>query len=198
MKSDNPSSIKHLGIPSILKLLNAPLRLALRVCKWIALIATSIMCLVATVQVLSRVIPGMDPFSWTEEASIFLMVYATFAVLPIASYRNLHTILDMLLERMGAFKFPMQVIINLSCLVTSVAGVYYGIIFYNSGAGTMATTMDWFDRGWVYLSVPISFVLMSWVYLHHLFVLFLRRNLHRKGQTARLEVFDVAIHIEHI
>ena len=198
MKSEIPSSEAPLGVPTVLQLLNTPLRAALRACKWIALISTTLMCLVATTQVLSRVIPGMDPFSWTEEASIFLMVYMTFAVLPIASYRNLHTILDMFLERMGAFKFPIQVFINLCCLTTSVAGVYYGVIFYNAGAGTMATTLTWIDRGWVYLSIPISFFLMSWVYLHHLFAMFLRRNLDQNGQAARLENFDVAIHIEHI
>jgi TRAP-type C4-dicarboxylate transport system permease small subunit len=140
----------------------------------------------------------MDPFSWTEEASLFLMVYMTFAILPIASYRNLHTILDMLLDRLGAFKFPTQVFINLCCLITSLSCIYYGFIFYKAGAGTMATTLTWIDRGWVYLAIPISFILMSFVYLHHLFAMFLRRGMDQKGQTESLEIFDAAIHIEHL
>jgi TRAP-type C4-dicarboxylate transport system permease small subunit len=198
MKSGTPSYTENLSIPPILKLLNVPLRLALRACKWIALISVTLMSLVATTQVLSRMIPGMDPFSWTEEASLFLMVYMTFAVLPIASYRHLHTILDMLLDRMGAFKFPTQVFINLCCLITSLSCIYYGFIFYKAGSGTMATTLDWIDRGWVYLAIPTSFILMSLVYLHHLLAMFVRRGINNKGQTESLDVFDAAIHIEHL
>jgi TRAP-type C4-dicarboxylate transport system permease small subunit len=183
---------------TLIKTLNAPLGWAMRVCRWIALATISLMCVVALIQVASRVIPGIEPFSWTEEASLFLMVYMTFAVLPIASYRNLHTLLDMFLDRMGALKFPMQIFINLCCLLTSVACVYYGVIFYISGSGTMATTLPWLDRGWVYIAIPISFGLMAITYVQNTIVLLVRHGLQKRGQTERLHVFDAAIQVEHL
>lgn len=190
----NPYDHRRAVIP-LLRLLNSPLRVALRACKAIALVSVTLMCLVAVLQVVSRVIPGVEPFSWTEEASLFLMVYMTFAVLPIASYNNLHTLLDMLLDRLGPLKFPANVFITLCCLITSAACVYYGYLFYRSGAGMMATTLPWIDRGWVYLAVPTSFALMALVYVQHLLTLFLRMRLVRRGDEQQLRLFDAAIHI---
>lgn len=185
-------------ILGLAKALNAPLVWALKVCRWIALISITLMCLVAVVQVISRVIPGIEPFSWTEEASLFLMVYMTFAVLPIASYRNLHTLLDMFLDRMGALKFPMQVFINFCCLVTSASCVYYGTIFYISGAGTMATTLPWLDRGWIYISIPVSFALMAVIYFQNTLVLLIRHSLQKRGKPEHLHVFDSALKVDHL
>jgi TRAP-type C4-dicarboxylate transport system permease small subunit len=197
----NPMKTGELGqgiAVRLVLLMAAPLHLALRICRWVALVMISLMCIVALVQVLSRVLPGIEPFSWTEEASLFLMVYMTFAVLPIASYRNLHTLLDMFLDRMGKLKFPMQVLINLLCLITSLACVYYGFIFYNSGSGTMATTLPWLDRGWVYLAIPISFGLMAVVYVQNTLVLFIRRSLDKRGDGGQVRLFDAAIHVQHL
>jgi TRAP-type C4-dicarboxylate transport system permease small subunit len=182
----------------ILKLINRFIRITLKGCKAVALITITGMCLVAVLQVASRVLPGLDPFSWTEEASLFLMVFMTFAVLPIASYRNLHTLLDMLLERLGALKFPTEVFITLLCLATSVACTWFGWLFYKSGAGTMATTLNWVDRGWVYFAIPLSFALMATVYLQHLITMFVRKRLVKRGDDQNLRLFDAAIRIDHL
>ncbi len=183
---------------ALLKLINAFIRFALKACKLIALVTITGMCIVAVLQVASRVLPGMDPYSWTEEASLFLMVFMTFAVLPIASYRNLHTLLDMLLERMGALKYPTELFITVLCMLTSAACVYYGWLFFKSGSGTMATTLPWIDRGWIYVAIPVSFALMAIVYLQHLIGSVMRKAILRRGDEHRLALFDAAIRIDHL
>ena len=59
--------------------------------KWLCISLTSVMACVVILQVITRYIPGINPPSWTEELSRYLMIYSAFlgASTGIKNWKNI-------------------------------------------------------------------------------------------------------------
>ena len=102
-----------------------------------------------------------DPFSWSEDAALFCMVWMTFLGAPVALRGGDHVAMELCLQLFpGKIITMIRVLINFIVLTTSSVVIYYGWGFVEQGMARIIPSLDWLSQGYVYLALPVGFLLM--------------------------------------
>lgn len=121
----------------------------------IALTLVALMTASVLLQVFFRYVLNR-PISWTEELSIFGMIWMAFLVAPIA-YRSganiaIDLIRDLFKGRAGAL---LQIVMTLLVLAILVVLFRHSLIYMNRGFGSTASSLP-ITMGWIYISMPLG------------------------------------------
>ena len=102
-----------------------------------------------------------DPITWSEDASLFCMVWMTLLGAAPALRRGEHVAMDAIIRAFPDFFIPVfKIIINGVVLTTATAVVYYGFPFVTQGMARIIPSMDWLSQGYVYLALPVGYSLL--------------------------------------
>lgn len=114
----------------------------------------------AILQVLTRyVLPYSLP--WTEEMARFILIYITFIGAAVAIYEKSHITITILVSKLSAaLKLKIQILIDLLILFFLYLVFRGGIDMVLLSWGIVSGSMPWMMKGYVYLIIPISMVLM--------------------------------------
>lgn len=102
-----------------------------------------------------------NPLTWTEELSRHLMIWAAFIAAAVAYRRNAHLGIDIFIKKIPInLRKIILTFIYLIVLFYSLFLIYYGFdIVLNTMKQTSSALR--YKMGYVYLSVPVSFILFS-------------------------------------
>jgi TRAP-type C4-dicarboxylate transport system permease small subunit len=111
----------------------------------------------------------VDPLSWSDEIARALFVWLAFIGAALGVKRRLHSAVSALTDRL-----PVAWRMGVSVLGLVVVGVMSAVLLYTGAIETVANfqqvmPVTGLSRGWLYLSVPVSGLLML-VYLVPQFV----------------------------
>ena len=110
-----------------------------------------------------------DPISWSEDASLFCMVWMTLLGAPPALKYGEHVAMDAIFQVLpDKFAWIFRALINLVVMGTAIAVVYYGFPFVKQGMARIIPSMDWLSQGYVYLALPVGYGLLIPVCLENL------------------------------
>jgi len=126
-----------------------------KVARWIALSLIAVMTASVLVQVFFRYVLNR-PISWTEEFSIFSMIWMAFLVAPIA-YRSganvsIEVIRDLFKGRALAI---LQIVLTILVLGILVVLFRHSLIYMQRGFGSTASSLP-ITMGWIYISMPLG------------------------------------------
>lgn len=97
---------------------------------------------------------------WPEEMARFQMVWLTFLVAPYAYRKGLNVNMDVVVQIMPVtLRTLLAILIHGSVIVLAIACFNESLGMMGRGSRILATTMP-FNMVWVYLIMPISFVMM--------------------------------------
>ena len=121
----------------------------------VALSLVGLMTAAVLVQVLFRYALN-SPISWTEEFSIFSMIWMAFLVAPIA-YRSganvsIGVIRDLFAGRALAV---LQIVLTLLILAILAVLFRHSLFYVQRGFGSTATSLP-VTMGWIYLAMPLG------------------------------------------
>lgn len=138
-------------------------RLLVQALAWFAAALLGATALAVTLDVVARNV-GLGAFPWVLEASEFALPLATFCVAPWLLVRNEHVRLDILLQvlplRVAAAVDRVANAFGLAvCAVLSVYGVR--AIVDSAQQGAMVIKSLVFPEWWLYVPVPLCFVLLG-------------------------------------
>ena len=122
--------------------------------------ALTLLVVICFAQVVARYVFGVS-FSWAEEVSICLMIWATWAGASIAMKQGKHLRVLIVVEKMSEkTRLILQVTLN------SVGVIFLGLVAFTSRAiidGMANATffsLSWVPLNTMYVSVPVGCVLM--------------------------------------
>lgn len=126
-----------------------------RVAKYISLTLIGVMTLSVLVQVFFRYVLN-NPLSWTEEASIFMMIWMTFLVAPFAYRSGANVSIEIIRDLFrGRAQWLLQ--ITLTCLVLYLLFVLLDRSIAHTANGVRSTAKSIPIRMiWVYVAMPIG------------------------------------------
>lgn len=126
---------------------------------WIVAFFIAAMSILVVYQVFCRYVLNNPP-GWTEEISLFAMVWLAFLVAPIGYRRNLFVNLDVILAHVSPKIFTMLTFIYL-IIETVIIVVFfkYSLKYTVGGLASTATSIP-FTMFYIYLCLPIGFALM--------------------------------------
>ncbi len=118
--------------------------------------------LIASYTVVSRKVPFLPDYSWSEEVILTCMAYMTVLSAALAIRYKSHirmTALDTYLPE-KLIKF-LDVLADIVVMVLGVIMLYYGWIYaVNIGARGTYVSMPWLSRFWMYFPIPLAGVAM--------------------------------------
>ena len=137
--------------------------------RYTAMVLIGVMTVVILLQVLFRRVLEA-PLAWSEEWAIFMMVWMTFLVAPLA-YRgglnvSMDTIAALFRGRWGAL---LQIVINILVLAMVAVFLYRSFGMVDRGMGARASSAN-VPMGYIYLIVPLSMVFMITVGIERLLI----------------------------
>lgn len=104
--------------------------------------------------------------AWVEELCRYLMVWMTFLGLPVVVYKKDLVAVLLLHSKVGeSVSRVLALVIHLTVLATTAVLLYYSVIYTKSGIGMRMVSMDFIPMFYVYVSMPLSFVLVFMVEL---------------------------------
>lgn len=121
--------------------------------------------------------------AWTGEASRFILVYMTFIGAVIASRDNDHVQIEVLLDRIPTHVRPLaQSLVHFVSVAFVAVGAYGGYLAMQSTIGVPPGAVPYITLEYVYVIIPIGFVLMG-VYELKTGIEHLRSFARRRGET---------------
>ena len=127
---------------------------------WILLFAITILNIV---QVFYRYVLN-DALSWTEEASLWMMVWITFAILPVA-YRKGLNISMMLFRDMlkrNRFEYIIRCVCHVIVLLIALVCLNQSWAMYMGGSRLELPALE-ISKAWVYIVMPPAWILLMLV-----------------------------------
>jgi len=124
---------------------------------WVLLFAITMLNIV---QVFYRYVLN-DALSWTEEASLWMMVWISFVILPVA-YRKGLNISMMLFRDMlkrNRFEYTIRCVYHVIVLVISLVCLNQAWIMYMGGYRLELPALE-ISKAWVYIIMPPAWVLL--------------------------------------
>ncbi|MDM8539980.1 TRAP transporter small permease [Desulfococcaceae bacterium HSG9] len=124
---------------------------------WIMLFAITILNII---QVFYRYVLN-NALSWTEEASLWMMVWITFCILPVA-YRKGLNISMMLFRDMlkrNRVEYIVRCIYHIIVLVIAGVCLYQAWLMYKGGHRLELPALE-ISKAWVYIIMPPAWVLL--------------------------------------
>lgn len=123
--------------------------------KRIAVLCTALMSLAIIMQILSRNIFNIS-FSWAEEISRYLFIWATFLGVGYAFHNNSSISIDILITRLPdrAKKYA-EIVIGFLCLIFLIILTYHGFRLCIRTTGQTSPALN-LPMNFVYLVIPIS------------------------------------------
>lgn len=120
------------------------------------------------------------PIGWTEEFSIYSMIWMTFLVAPIAYRQGLNVAIEVVLDQFRPRgRAVVELILTLMVLVLLAALLYFSIIYSQRGLGSLASSLP-VRMFWIYVSMPIGMIAMLLVGIE-----LLLRNVARLADPGR-------------
>jgi TRAP-type C4-dicarboxylate transport system permease small subunit len=145
----------------------------------VALVLVAAMTGSILLQVLFRYVLNR-PIGWTEEFSIYSMIWMTFLVAPIAYRQGLNVAIEVLLDQLRPRgRAVVELLLTLLVLVLLVALLYFAIIYSQRGLGSLAASLP-VRMFWIYVSMPLGMAAMLLVGLE-----LLLRNVARLADPDR-------------
>jgi len=132
---------------------------------WILLFAITILNIV---QVFYRYVLN-DALSWTEEASLWMMVWITFAILPVA-YRKGLNISMMLFRNMlkrNRFEYIIRCVYHVIVLLIALVCLNQAWAMYVGGSRLELPALE-ISKAWVYIVMPPAWILLMLVVIEGL------------------------------
>lgn len=121
----------------------------------VALSLIAVMTASVLVQVFFRYVLNR-PISWTEEFSIFAMIWMTFLVAPIAYRSGAFVCIEIIRDLFkGRALAALQVVLTVLILVLLVILLRHSLIYVQRGFGSTASSLP-IRMGWIYLAMPIG------------------------------------------
>ncbi len=148
----------------------AAYRLLVQALAWAAAALLGVTALAVTFDVVARNL-GVGAFPWVLEASEFALPLATFGVAPWLLVRNEHVRLDILLQALPrAAGRAVDATANLLGLAICVVLSVYGVrtILNSAQQGAMVIKSLVFPEWWLYVPVPVCFVLLGLEFVRRL------------------------------
>ena len=148
----------------------AAYRLLVQALAWVAAALLGATALAVTIDVVARNV-GLGAFPWVLEASEIVLPLATFCVAPWLLLRNEHVRLDILLQALPPTAArAVDAVANLIGLAVCVVLSVYGIrtILNSAQQGAMVIKSLVFPEWWLYVPVPLCFVLLGLEFVRRL------------------------------
>lgn len=121
----------------------------------IALSLVGLMTAAVLVQVFFRYILN-SPISWTEEFSIFAMIWMAFLVAPIAYRSGANVSIEVI---RNLFKGPalavLQLVMTVLILAILVILFRHSLLYVQRGFGSTASSLP-IAMGWIYIAMPLG------------------------------------------
>lgn len=127
----------------------------------IAIVLFSIMIFLGLCQILSRFGVFHFALDWTEELSRYAFITLVYVAASLAIARKRHVrveIIDMILP--SFLRRPMALFVNVCWIAFNLAIANAGWEFASAAIGTTTPVMEW-DQGYLFMIIPVTFVLMS-------------------------------------
>jgi len=143
--------------------------------------AASLMCILIIVTMTIIVLSGVfcryvlaDPIAWSEEISKFLMIYATLLGAPIALYQGRHVGIEILIHALKGKYQCFALLVGHFIIISFVAVcIKEGFELAWIARTQRASTVD-LSIFWVYLCIPVGFLIMFTVSIEQ-FIFLLKR-----------------------
>ncbi len=98
----------------------------------------------------------VNPIGWSEELSIYAMIWMTFLVAPIAYRTGANVAIEVVRDLFkGPWQALLQIVINLLVLVLLIVLLRHSIVYVGRGMGSLVPSLG-VQAGWFYLSMPIG------------------------------------------
>ena len=102
-----------------------------------------------------------DALSWTEEASLWMMVWITFAILPVAYRRGLN--ISMMLFRgmlkRNRFEYSIRCVYHVIVLVIALVCLDQAWVMYKDGFRLEQPALE-VSKAWIYIVMPPAWILL--------------------------------------
>lgn len=127
--------------------------------KHIAWVLIAVMTIAVLVQVLFRY--GFNsPIAWTEEFSIFAMIWMTFLIAPIAYRRGAFVAIEIIRDLFkGRLQAALQLFLNILAMLVILSLFKHSIIYVDRGFVSTAASLP-VSNGWLYMSMPLGLAVM--------------------------------------
>lgn len=124
---------------------------------WMMLLAITLLNIV---QVFYRYVLN-NALSWSEEASLWMMVWITFIILPLAYRRGLNISMMFVRDKLGRnrIEFFIRCLFHLIVILISVVCFYYAIEMCKSGTRIELPALE-VSKVWVYAVMPPAWILL--------------------------------------
>ncbi len=147
--------------------------------RMVALVLVAAMTGSILLQVLFRYVLNR-PIGWTEEFSIYSMIWMTFLVAPIAYRQGMNVAIEVVLDQFGLRgRALVELLLTLLVLVLLAALLYFAIIYSQRGLGSLASSLP-VRMFWIYVSMPLGMAAMLLVGIE-----LLLRNIARLADPSR-------------
>lgn len=124
---------------------------------WMMLLAITLLNIV---QVFYRYVLN-NALSWSEEASLWMMVWITFIILPLAYRRGLNISMMFFRDKLGRnrVEFLIRCLFHLIVIVISVVCFYQAVEMCKSGTRIELPALE-VSKVWVYAVMPPAWILL--------------------------------------
>jgi TRAP-type C4-dicarboxylate transport system permease small subunit len=124
---------------------------------WMMLLAITLLNIV---QVFYRYVLN-NALSWSEEASLWMMVWITFIILPIAYRKGLNISMMLLRDKLGKnrFEFFLRCLFHTIVIVISIVCFYYAWEMFKGGSRIELPALE-ISKAWVYAIMPPAWLLL--------------------------------------
>jgi len=102
-----------------------------------------------------------NALSWSEEASLWMMVWITFIILPLAYRRGLNISMMFFRDKLGRnrIEFLIRCLFHIVVIVISVVSFYYAVEMCKSGTRIELPALE-VSKVWVYAVMPPAWILL--------------------------------------
>jgi len=124
---------------------------------WMMLLAITLLNIV---QVFYRYVLN-NALSWSEEASLWMMVWITFIILPLAYRRGLNISMMFVRDKLGRnrIEFFIRCLFHSIVILISVVCFYYAVEMCKSGTRIELPALE-VSKVWVYAIMPPAWILL--------------------------------------
>ena len=124
---------------------------------WVMLLAITLLNIV---QVFYRYVLN-NALSWSEEASLWMMVWITFVILPVAYHKGLNISMMLFRDMLKKNRFEFIIRCLFHCIVITIAVVcfYQAWIMYKGGFRIELPALE-VSKAWVYAIMPPAWLLL--------------------------------------
>jgi TRAP-type C4-dicarboxylate transport system permease small subunit len=112
-----------------------------------------------------------NALSWSEEASLWMMVWITFIILPLAYRRGLNISMMFFRDKLGRnrIEFLIRCLFHLIVIVVSVVCFYYAVEMCKSGSRIELPALE-VSKVWVYAVMPPAWILLILAAVEGIFI----------------------------